>query len=35
MPRNIVVGCVEPHGRHDTERLIEGLEQLPAVVTTR
>ncbi|MEO8307366.1 MAG: sensor histidine kinase KdpD [Pseudomonadota bacterium] len=26
---NIVVGYVEPHGRPETERLLEGLEQLP------
>jgi len=26
---DIVVGYVEPHGRVDTERLLEGLEQLP------
>ncbi len=26
---DIVVGYVEPHGRADTERLLEGLEQLP------
>src|SRR3984957_5839251 len=26
---DIVVGYVEPHGRVETERLIEGLEQLP------
>lgn len=28
---DIVVGYVEPHGRVDTERLLQGLEQLPAV----
>jgi two-component system, OmpR family, sensor histidine kinase KdpD len=27
--KDIVVGYVEPHGRADTERLLEGLEQLP------
>ena len=27
--RDIVVGYVEPHGRQETERLMEGLEQLP------
>ena len=27
--REIVVGYVEPHGRVETERLLEGLEQLP------
>src|SRR5580692_4308126 len=26
---DIVVGYVEPHGRFETERLLEGLEQLP------
>src|SRR5215472_12761722 len=26
---DIVIGYVEPHGRVDTERLLEGLEQLP------
>jgi two-component system sensor histidine kinase KdpD len=26
---DIVVGYVEPHGRSETERLLEGLEQLP------
>src|SRR5208283_2650268 len=26
---DIVVGYVEPHGRIETERLLEGLEQLP------
>src|ERR1039458_10002799 len=26
---DIVVGYVEPHGRLETERLLEGLEQLP------
>ncbi len=26
---DIVVGYVEPHGRVDTERLLEGLEQVP------
>jgi two-component system sensor histidine kinase KdpD len=28
---DIVVGYVEPHGRIETERLLEGLEQLPAL----
>ena len=28
---DIVVGYVEPHGRQETERLLEGLEQLPAL----
>lgn len=26
---DVVVGYVEPHGRHETEALVEGLEQLP------
>lgn len=26
---DIVVGCIEPHGRVETERPLEGLEQLP------
>src|SRR5579859_6703010 len=26
---DVVVGYVEPHGRLDTERLLEGLEQIP------
>ena len=26
---DVVVGYIEPHGRADTERLLEGLEQLP------
>ena len=26
---DLVVGYVEPHGRLETERLVEGLEQLP------
>src|SRR5690242_3855452 len=26
---DVVVGYVEPHGRVETERLLEGLEQLP------
>jgi two-component system sensor histidine kinase KdpD len=26
---DVVVGYVEPHGRADTEKLLEGLEQLP------
>jgi two-component system sensor histidine kinase KdpD len=29
--REIVVGYVEPHGRIETERLLEGLEQLPTL----
>jgi len=28
---DVVVGYVEPHGRVDTERLLEGLERLPAL----
>lgn len=28
---DIVIGYVEPHGRAETERLLEGLEQLPTV----
>src|SRR5215510_2745700 len=28
---DIVIGYVEPHGRIETERLLEGLEQLPTV----
>ncbi len=26
---DLIVGYVEPHGRIETERLLEGLEQLP------
>lgn len=26
---DVVVGYVEPHGRHETEALLDGLEQLP------
>lgn len=29
--RDIVIGYVEPHGRVETERLLEGLEQLPTI----
>ena len=29
--QNVVVGYVEPHGRADTERLLEGLEKIPTV----
>ena len=29
--RDIIVGYVEPHGRQETERLMEGLEQLPVL----
>jgi len=28
---DVVVGYVEPHGRQETERLLEGLEQLPTL----
>ena len=28
---DIVVGYIEPHGRPETEQLLEGLEQLPSV----
>ena len=31
---DIVVGYVEPHGRVETERLMEGLEQLPTVAVS-
>ena len=31
---DVVVGYVEPHGRADTERLLEGLEQLPFLQVT-
>ncbi len=29
---DLVVGYVEPHGRADTERLLDGLEQLPHLI---
>jgi two-component system sensor histidine kinase KdpD len=29
---DIVVGYIEPHGRPETERLLDGLEQLPTLV---
>ena len=29
--RDVVVGYVEPHGRIETERLLEGLERLPTI----
>jgi two-component system sensor histidine kinase KdpD len=29
--KEVVVGYVQPHGRHETERLMEGLEQLPTI----
>src|ERR1700743_727848 len=28
---DVVVGYVEPHGRIETERLLEGLERLPTL----
>src|ERR1700748_2051231 len=28
---DVVVGYVEPHGRIETERLLEGLEKLPTL----
>lgn len=28
---DLVVGYVEPHGRLETERLLDGLEQLPTL----
>src|SRR6185437_15767469 len=31
---DVLVGYVEPHGRADTERLLEGLEQLPFLPVT-
>lgn len=30
--KDVVVGYVEPHGRAETERLLEGLERLPPLV---
>src|ERR1700733_14880050 len=30
---DVVVGYVEPHGRVETERLLEGLERLPTLAT--
>jgi two-component system, OmpR family, sensor histidine kinase KdpD len=30
---DVVVGYAEPHGREETERLLEGLEQLPFRIT--
>ena len=30
---DIVVGYIEPHGRVETERLLEGLERLPTLAT--
>jgi two-component system, OmpR family, sensor histidine kinase KdpD len=29
--RDVVIGFVQPHGRLETERLMEGLEQLPTL----
>ena len=29
--REVVIGYIEPHGRVETERLMEGLEQLPTL----
>src|SRR3954468_17267397 len=29
---DVVIGYVEPHGRLETERLVEGLEQVPTLV---
>jgi two-component system, OmpR family, sensor histidine kinase KdpD len=31
---DVVVGYVEPHGRADTERLLEGLERLPTLAVS-
>ena len=31
---DIVVGYVEPHGRSETERLLDGLEQLPTLAVS-
>jgi two-component system sensor histidine kinase KdpD len=31
---DLVIGYVEPHGRVETERLLEGLEQLPTLAVT-
>src|ERR1700748_3365856 len=28
---DVVVGYIEPHGRVETERLLEGLERLPTI----
>jgi two-component system sensor histidine kinase KdpD len=28
---DLVIGYVEPHGRQETERLLEGLEQVPTL----
>jgi two-component system, OmpR family, sensor histidine kinase KdpD len=32
--KDVVVGYVEPHGRIDTERLLEGLETIPTVAVS-
>ena len=32
--KDVVVGYVEPHGRVDTERLLEGLERIPTVAVS-
>jgi two-component system, OmpR family, sensor histidine kinase KdpD len=29
--KEVVIGYVEPHGRHETERLTDGLERLPTL----
>src|ERR1700704_855314 len=31
---DVVVGYVEPHGRVETERLLEGLERLPTLAVS-
>jgi two-component system, OmpR family, sensor histidine kinase KdpD len=31
---DVVVGYVEPHGRIETERLLEGLERLPTLAVS-
>jgi len=31
---DVVVGYVEPHGRRETEQLLQGLEQLPLLLVT-
>ncbi len=32
--KDVVVGYVEPHGRVDTERLLEGLERMPTIAVS-
>ena len=32
--KDVVVGYVEPHGRVDTERLLDGLERIPTVAVS-